>query len=159
VGLLHKERQQSMKKSKGGVGETRVQVAAVPVRHTGEGNLEVLLVTSRTTRRWIVPKGWPIKGLDDNDAAAREAYEEAGVVGRIGKKPVGRYTYWKRLDDHFVLCEVKLYRLAFERQLENWAEQSQRRVHWFSRQDAADLVDEPGLKTLIAGLEPVADRG
>jgi 8-oxo-dGTP pyrophosphatase MutT (NUDIX family) len=147
-----------MKKSKGGVGETRVQVAAVPVRHAAEGGLEVLLVTSRTTQRWIVPKGWPIKGMDDNDAAAREAYEEAGVVGKIGKKPVGRYTYWKRLDDRFVLCEVKLYRLAFERQLDDWAEQAQRRVHWFSRQDAADLVDEPGLKTLIAALEPACGK-
>lgn len=147
-----------MKKSRRGVGETRVQVAAVPVRQSSSGSLEVLLVTSRTTQRWIVPKGWPIKGLDDNDAAAREAFEEAGVVGRIGKKPVGRYTYWKRLDDHFVLCEVKLYRLGFERQLERWSEQSQRRCHWFSREDAADLVDEPGLKTLIAGLEPDAGK-
>ncbi len=126
----------------------------MPVRRPPDGSIEVLLVTSRTTQRWIVPKGWRIKGLKDHEAAAREAFEEAGVVGRIGRKPLGRYSYWKRMDDHFVLCEVALYLLEFERQLPIWAEQEQRRSQWFKLEDAADLVDEPELATAIRSLKP-----
>jgi 8-oxo-dGTP pyrophosphatase MutT (NUDIX family) len=141
-----------MKKAKRAAGRARVQIAAMPMRRTGDGVLEIMLVTSRTTRRWIVPKGWPIKGLKDADAAAREAYEEAGVVGTIERKPAGRYTYWKRMADHFVLCTVKVYLLAFELQLPSWAEQNQRQCRWFAALDAADLVDEPGLSTVIRTL-------
>jgi 8-oxo-dGTP pyrophosphatase MutT (NUDIX family) len=138
-----------MRKTKRSPGEPRRQVAAMPIRRAADGSLEIMLVTSRTTRRWIVPKGWPIKGMKDYDAAAREAYEEAGVVGTIGKKPAGRYDYWKRLADHFVLCTVKLYLLDVQRQLPSWIEQGQRHCQWFKPEDAADLVDEPGLSSLI----------
>jgi 8-oxo-dGTP pyrophosphatase MutT (NUDIX family) len=142
-------RQPGMKKSKRLPGEPRRQVAAMPIRRLDDASLEIMLVTSRTTKRWIVPKGWPIKGLKDYDAAAREAFEEAGVVGKIGKKPAGRYDYWKRLSDHFALCTVKLYLLDVEQQLSSWAEQGQRHCQWFKPEDAADLVDEPGLASLI----------
>ena len=72
-----KEFHAPMKKAKRKTGEKRSQIAAMPIRRAADGSTELLLVTSRTTRRWIVPKGWPIKGLKDHDAAAREAYEEA----------------------------------------------------------------------------------
>ena len=127
-----------------------MQVAALCLN---EKTGEVLLVTSRGTGRWIVPKGWPMKGVKDRDAAAREAYEEAGVIGRVSEKPAGRYTYWKRMSDHFALCEVKLYLLEVEKQLDSWAEQHQRDLHWFKLADAADLVDEPELGTAIRKLE------
>lgn len=138
-----------MKNAKRAAGKARAQIAAMPVRRTGDGALEIMLVTSRTTKRWIVPKGWPIKGLKDADAAAREAYEEAGVVGTIGRKPAGRYTYWKRMVDHFVLCTVKVYLLEVELQLPSWAEQGERQCRWFKALDAADLVDEPQLSSVI----------
>ena len=134
-------------------GEIIAQVAAIPFRLNDRGELEVMLVTSRGTRRFIVPKGWPMKGLKDRDAAAREAYEEAGVLGRISDKPAGRYTYWKRMSDHFTLCEVKLYLLEVEQQLDSWAEQHQRDLHWFTLADAADIVDEPELSTAIRKLD------
>jgi 8-oxo-dGTP pyrophosphatase MutT (NUDIX family) len=143
----------SMKKAKRKPGEKRSQIAAMPIRHAADGSTEILLVTSRTTRRWIVPKGWPMKGLKDRDAAAREAYEEAGVIGRVSEKPAGRYTYWKRMNDHFALCEVKLYLLEVEQQLDSWAEQHQRDLHWFTLADAADIVDEPELSTAIRKLD------
>jgi 8-oxo-dGTP pyrophosphatase MutT (NUDIX family) len=142
-----------MKKARRKAGEKRSQIAAMPVRRALDGSPEILLVTSRTTRRWIVPKGWPMKGLKDREAAAREAYEEAGVLGRISEKPAGRYTYWKRMSDHFTLCEVKLYLLEVEHQLDSWAEQHERDLHWFKLADAADLVDEPELGTAIRKLE------
>ncbi len=141
-----------MKKMKRVPGEIRAQVAAMPVRRLADGSMEILLVTSRTTQRWIVPKGWPIKGLTAPEAAAREACEEAGVVGRIVPEPAGRYIYWKRMSDHFTLCEVTLYLLEVERRLETWAEQDQRRSQWFRLEDAADLVDEPELATAIRNL-------
>lgn len=142
-----------MKKAKRKTGEMRSQIAAMPVRRAADGSTEILLVTSRTTRRWIVPKGWPMKGIKDRDAAAQEAYEEAGVIGRVSEKPAGRYTYWKRMNDHFALCEVKLYLLEVEQQLGDFREQHQRDLHWFKLADAADIVDDPELSTAIRKLE------
>ena len=97
--------------------EPKVQIGAIPYRRRPDGAVEVMLVTTRETQRWIVPKGWPIRGLKGHEAAAREATEEAGLVGEVGKKPVGRYTYWKRRPRDFVLCKVRLYLLAVKDQL------------------------------------------
>jgi 8-oxo-dGTP pyrophosphatase MutT (NUDIX family) len=133
-------------------GSVRTQVSALPLQRDEQGNLRVLLITSRETRRWIIPKGWPMKGLDDSEAAAREALEEAGVTGRVRRKPIGTYQYWKRGVASFELCEVKVYPLEVERQLETWREKGQREARWFSPEDAADLVEEPGLRALIATL-------
>jgi 8-oxo-dGTP pyrophosphatase MutT (NUDIX family) len=80
----------------------RRQVAALPFRYTASGSLEVLIITSRETR----PKGWPMKGRADPEAAAIEAREEAGLEGNIHRKPIGKYSYWKRLADQFLLVEV-----------------------------------------------------
>ena len=124
------------------------QVAALPYRFD-DGELRVLLVTSRETQRWIIPKGWPMKGKKPHRAAEREALEEAGVKGRIDRKSIGRYEAWKRLTDHFVLCTVKVYPLEVREQRKKWREQTERRAVWFKAQDAADLVDEPGLRTII----------
>src|SRR6185295_17513160 len=77
--------------------EPRSQLAALPWRRGLDGALEVLLITSRESRRWVMPKGWPIKGLKASAAAAREAFEEAGLVGETSKKKVGVYSYDKRL--------------------------------------------------------------
>ena len=129
-----------------------LQVAALPVRHGENGALEVLLITSRETGRWIIPKGWPMKGRKDHEAAAREALEEAGVVGRIRKEPLGEYLYLKRLDDDFELCRVAVYRLDVDRQHKKWNEMAQRRCNWFSIDEAAELVLEPGLITILRDL-------
>jgi 8-oxo-dGTP pyrophosphatase MutT (NUDIX family) len=72
------------------------QVAALPVVVGDDGIARVLLLTSRKTKRWVIPKGWPMKGLKPHEAAAQEAFEEAGLSGKIGKKRIGRYTYFKR---------------------------------------------------------------
>lgn len=129
------------------------QIAALPIRYTENGSVEVLLITSRETRRWVIPKGWPMKGLKDHKAAAREAEEEAGLLGRIGKDPIGSYTYWKRRSDHFELCDVAVYLFIVEGQLKKWREQNERQLQWFSPEDAAERVDEPGLGDLISNLD------
>jgi 8-oxo-dGTP pyrophosphatase MutT (NUDIX family) len=131
----------------------RRQVAALPVRHTASGSREVLVITSRKTGRFIIPKGWPMKGRSDADAAALEAREEAGVVGKVRRKPIGSYTYWKRLVDEFRLVEVHVYLLKVSRQLETWQEKQSRQMAWLSPTDAALLVDEPQLVALIQDFE------
>lgn len=136
--------------SSGGRGIRR-QVAALPYRKGEDGRLLVLLVTSRTTRRWIVPKGWPMKQMKARDAAAREAYEEAGVRGKIASKPFGRFVYEKRADDRHAgpPCEVQVYLLHVKRQVATWPEQHQREQRWLPAEEAAALVGDEGLGRLI----------
>jgi 8-oxo-dGTP pyrophosphatase MutT (NUDIX family) len=130
----------------------RVQYAALPYRFTPAAALEILLVTTRRSRRWIIPKGWPIKGLKPPKSAAREAFEEAGVRGKIGAKSVGVFTYDKMLDEHGieVRCEVKVYPLLVRRQSEEWPEFEQRVVQWAEPAKAVALIKEPKLKKLVA---------
>jgi 8-oxo-dGTP pyrophosphatase MutT (NUDIX family) len=132
--------------------EIRRQVGALPVRWTS-GALRVLLITSRGTGRWVIPKGWPVAGRKDHEAAAQEAEEEAGVVGRIRKRPLGRYIYRKRQPDRIDLCEVTVYPLVVKRQMSHWPEMEQRACGWFSLEDAAIRVDEPELRKIIRGLK------
>jgi 8-oxo-dGTP pyrophosphatase MutT (NUDIX family) len=127
-------------------------VAAVPLRFDERGAAQVLLVTSRETQRWVIPKGWPMKDRKPYDAAAQEAFEEAGVIGKIEKKPIGRYAYFKRRAITFDLCEVEVFVLAVEKQAKAWPEQSQRSAKWFAIEEAAKLVDEPGLAAVLLGL-------
>ena len=130
----------------------RKQVAALPVRVDSAGRVRVLLITSRETQRFILPKGWPMKGRKDHQAAAIEAQEEAGIIGRIRKKPLGSYTYWKRRLDRFDYCRVKVFILEFRHQLPDWKEKGQRRGAWLLVDEAADLVDEVGLVDILRTL-------
>lgn len=143
------------KKSK--KAKTRRQVAALPWRPSDDGRIEILLATSRETRRAVIPKGWPMKGLSDRRAAATEALEEVGVVGEISRKPVGRYPYWKRGRSSFVLVEVDVYPLRVVSHLDDWKEKGQRDFRWMPLAEAAELVDEPVLSSLIAGFSPDLD--
>lgn len=127
------------------------QVAALPFR-VKDGRVEVLLVTSRETKRWLIPKGWPMKGKKPYKAAAQEAIEEAGVKGSIQHKPIGHYDYWKRRTEHFDLCRVEVYPLAVSKQLKSWREKGQREAQWFQVEDAAYQVLEPALAELIRSL-------
>jgi 8-oxo-dGTP pyrophosphatase MutT (NUDIX family) len=127
----------------------RLQVAALPYRRDDSGRISVMLVTSRETRRWVIPKGWTMPGRRKRDAAAREAFEEAGVKGRVGSKAVGSFTYFKRRAGHFELVFVKVYPLRVEHELDRWPEKDQRERGWFSPEEAARLVMEPGLSALL----------
>jgi 8-oxo-dGTP pyrophosphatase MutT (NUDIX family) len=130
----------------------RVQYAALPYRFTPAAALEILLVTTRTSKRWIIPKGWPIKGLKPAKSAAREAFEEAGVRGRVGMKSIGMFNYDKLLAENGipVNCEVRVFPLLVKRQSEAWPEFDQRLVQWVEPARAVALIKEPGLKKLVA---------
>lgn len=122
-----------------------VQHAALPVRR-GPGGIEVLMVTSRETRRWILPKGWAEPGVSPAAMAAREAWEEAGVRGRAAEEPFGTYRYEKRLPrGRTVGCLVSVYLLAVEEELEDWPERGERERRWFTPGQAAMACGEPGL--------------
>ena len=126
-----------------------LQFAALPWRRSGDG-LEVLLVTSRDSRRWVIPKGWPMKGRKAHLAAAREALEEAGVTGRIARASAGSYGYIKRLKNGAPLeCRVQVFPLKVERQRKSWPERHEREARWFPAAQAAEAVDEPELGALI----------
>lgn len=128
------------------------QVAALPVRKGEDGLLEVLLVTSRETGRWVIPKGWPSKRLSDRDAAAREARQEAGVIGSIKSRPIGTYRYRKVQPDGTRLLDVTVYLLKVEREKRSWPEKDQRQRSWFKAEAAARRVREPSLQKLIRTL-------
>ncbi|PPC99876.1 MAG: NUDIX hydrolase [Hyphomicrobium sp.] len=128
------------------------QVGALPMRKAEDGTMEILLVTSRDTGRWVIPKGWPSKRMTDASAASREARQEAGVTGKIATKPVGSYRYRKIEKTSSRLIEVDVYRLAVKKERKRWPEKLQRNRAWFDLETAARRVREPRLKRLIAAL-------
>ncbi len=135
--------------------EPRAQFAALPWRRNDAGELEVLLITSRETHRWVIPKGWPMKGKDAARCAAREAFEEAGVQGKIGKKPFGGYVYDKRLKSgRLQRVRVQVFPLHVEREAETYREHGQREKLWLPPIEAARRVDEPELMVLLATFRP-----
>ena len=125
------------------------QIAALPYRKHGEG-IEVLLITSRETRRWVIPKGWPMRNRADHNAAQREAFEEAGIEGKMSKKSMGSYSYNKRMKSGSLqVVQVTVYAMEVSRLLDNWPEQNQRNRRWFAVNEAVDLVQEDGLKAIV----------
>lgn len=126
------------------------QFGALPWRTDRHGRPQVLLITSRTRGRWIVPKGWPMEGRVSYLAAALEAFEEAGVIGDIGTSPLGEYRYLRETRDGSLRrCRVALYPLRVLGTLTNWPERAQRRRKWLALADAAELVDDNGLARII----------
>ena len=130
--------------------EGHLQFAALPYRIGKSGRPEVMLLTSRETHRWVIPKGWPVKGMKPREVAAREALEEAGLIGSVvGRGPVGTFHYEKRLPRERLLCEVQVFLLRVDRQMKNWPEKGQREIRWFDPVEAAALVDEGGLGEIV----------
>jgi 8-oxo-dGTP pyrophosphatase MutT (NUDIX family) len=133
-------------------GEPRTQYGAICWRKSDDG-FDVLLITSRETGRWVVPKGWPISGMMAADAAAKEAWEEAGVEGKICDVCLGLFSYSKNLTDgQSVPCVVAIYGLRVEKLSRRYPEQHQRRRKWFTATEAAELVAEPELRILLLAL-------
>lgn len=130
--------------------EPKIQFGALPWRRTASG-LEVLLITTLNTRRWIVPKGWPMDGLPPHDTAAREAHEEAGITGKISSQAIGSFVYAKGMKDGDTTpCEVCVFPMQVEEQLDDWPEKGKREICWCNIENALALVEEPQLRRLIA---------
>jgi 8-oxo-dGTP pyrophosphatase MutT (NUDIX family) len=128
----------------------RLQVAALC--HRGEGDSkEYLLITSRDTGRWIIPKGWPIRGLKSNETALREAWEEAGVRNSTAANdPVGTFTYQKRQSSGWEIpVKTLVYSVAVEDLSEDFPEAHERSRKWVAADDAAEMVNEVELKSIF----------
>ncbi len=136
-----------------------MQYGALCWRREGE-ETEVLLITSRDTGRWVIPKGWPMPGLSPEAAAAQEAWEEAGVSGLMNPLCIGRYGYQKCLTlTSTVPCAVAVYGMRVEKLAKTFPEMKERRRKWFPLREAATLVAEPELALIIAAfLPPIAGR-
>lgn len=135
-------------------GEVRTQFAALCYR-VRQGKVQVLLITSRGAKRWIVPKGWPMDAKTPGAAAAREAWEEAGVRGRVTGGCLGVYSYIKAVDDTAQLPVIAmLYPIEVQMLADKYPEAGQRRRNWMSRKKAAKLVSEPELARMIRDFDP-----
>lgn len=136
----------------------RRQVAALPWRRSADGGVDILLITSRETRRWVTPKGGRMSGKTDAQAAAQEALEEAGVEGRVTDRPLGSFRYLKVLKRRASRwCTVDLYGLEVAAEHADWQEREERERVWVERDEAARMVDEPDLQALIGGFDPGDD--
>jgi 8-oxo-dGTP pyrophosphatase MutT (NUDIX family) len=140
-----------------GLGSARVQYGALCWRQ-GDAGVEVLLITSRDTGRWVIPKGWPMPGLAPEAAAAQEAWEEAGVDGEINPLCIGRFGYQKCLSvTATVPCAVSVYGLRVANLAKTFPEVKLRQRKWFPLEEAAGLVAEPDLSQIIARFTPPED--
>ncbi len=136
--------------------ELRTQFAALCYRKKAD-KIQVLLVTSRRTKRWIVPKGWPIAGQSPVEAVATEAWEEAGVKGRIVDRPIGLFSYVKEIEDAPNLpCVAIVYALKVRKEARTYPEADERRRKWMSRKKAASLVTSNELARIIKEFDPRA---
>ncbi|WP_156453168.1 NUDIX hydrolase [Polycladidibacter stylochi] len=132
------------------------QYAALPFRKLPNGTVEVLLITSRETKRWIIPKGWPMKNKSGAETAELEAYEEAGVKGQVQEHPIGYYGYLKQREGKEPLaCEVEVYGLKVRELVQEWPEKHERERKWFSLKEASQLVHEGELKKILLGMHGI----
>jgi 8-oxo-dGTP pyrophosphatase MutT (NUDIX family) len=132
--------------------EPKLQFAVLPWRRAE--TLEIMLVSSRETGRWVLPKGWPIKGIKPHKTAAQEGLEEAGILGKVAKAPLGGYSYPKRLEDGSLqICRVQVFAFEVERERNSWLEKHERTRKWFAVAEAAEAVEEPELREAILKFE------
>lgn len=129
--------------------QPRHQIAALPFGFDAFGGVEIYLVTTRGSGRWIVPKGNPIRGLAPYAAAAQEALEEAGLVGQAYPRSIGTFLFDRIRDRREEACLIDVYALKVERQLAEWAEMKQRSVLRCNLRTALSLIDCPGLASLV----------
>lgn len=120
-----------------------------------EGKLQFLLITSRERGRWIIPKGWPMDGTTPAEAALTEAFEEAGVVGKVTDHCVGVYSYPKRLKPKQVVnCLVMVYPVKVKRLLKRYPEMKMRKRKWLGRKKAMERVDDRPMAHVIEHFDP-----
>jgi len=119
-----------------------------------KGKVQILLITSRTRKRWILPKGWPIDSATPAETALREAWEEAGVEGKVTGNCIGIYTYTKLLEGDDLPCVVAMFPVKVKKLHKRYPEAEQRQRKWCSRKMAAALVDNPELAQMISAFNP-----
>lgn len=134
------------------------QVAALCYRGRGSAQ-EVLLITSRRSGRWVTPKGWPMKGKQDHEAALQEAWEEAGVAAaKITQTPIGWFSYNKRVKGGVrVFVSASVYLAEVTQLADRFPERKQRKRAWMSPAQAAHRVAEPQLQNILTSFEKISE--
>lgn len=135
--------------SRDGDGSLPIQSGALPWRLKRK-KAEVMLVTGRRSKRWMIPKGWPVDGKSLADSAAVEAFEEAGIKGKVDPKPIGRFRHVKQNLLGDLEVEILVHPMSVKRELDDWPERGERDRKWFELSEAVSLVDSNELKSLIA---------
>lgn len=133
--------------------DLRTQFAALPWRFR-KNKLEVCIITSRTSKRWIVPKGWPMDGRTPTQAAEIEAWEEAGLKGKMSDTCIGVYSYVKPLDKTRTPCLAMIFPMKVRTEFDHWPERHQRRRKWVSRKKAAQLLHDDELAQIVRRFDP-----
>jgi 8-oxo-dGTP pyrophosphatase MutT (NUDIX family) len=145
--------QNAIRLGEAGKTDVRTQFGALCYR-VQNGELQFCLITSRGTGRWIVPKGWPVDGATPTEAAATEAWEEAGLEGRVRSRPLGVYSYYKSNSDDALPCVAVIFPLKVKKAHSRWPERKERKRRWVNRRKAAKMVDEPELRQMILRFDP-----
>ncbi|WP_233270544.1 NUDIX hydrolase [Chachezhania sediminis] len=120
------------------------------------GKPEVLLVTSRGTGRWILPKGWPMEDRSPAETAQQEAWEEAGVKGKVHDESLGSFDYVKDQGEADIQCRISVYPLKVQKMSDDYPEEGQRRRKWFSLRKAAEKVGEKQLRRILKNFDPTS---
>lgn len=151
---LQKVKQEPINLQSAAKSDVRTQFAALCFRVV-DGKTSVLLITSRGTGRWIIPRGWPMDNKTASEAALTEAWEEAGVEGKAFTTPLGLYSYTRDIGDQTgVPCVAMVYAVKVKSLAKNYPEVGQRKRRWLSPKKAAKRVDEPELSHILASFDP-----
>lgn len=132
-----------------GKRDMRAQFAALCWRQRDD-KIEVLLITSRDSGRWVIPKGWPMQGKAPEQAAGIEALEEAGVRGVVSERSIGVFTYLKEMEDGALPVLVAVFPLAVSKVLADWPEKGERTRAWMTLKKAARTVSDPELARILS---------
>lgn len=130
-----------------------IQQAAVLPYTLRKGRLQVLLVTSMGTKRWILPKGHIEPGLSARESAEFEALEEAGVIGETRPRSIGSYHYRKRPEKGGERCRVRVFAMEVTRELDDYPERAERERKWMTVRKALKVIQEPELRALMERFE------
>ena len=145
--------QQPISLASAGKRDVRTQFAALCWR-VRKGELQILLISSRRRKRWIMPKGWPVHGQTPAQTAQTEALEEAGVEGEVADVCLGIYSYVKELDEQDLPCVVAVFPLRVRRIHKVWQEKDERRRRWVTLRRAAALIDDAEARPILQSFRP-----
>lgn len=147
-------KQRKLELAEAGKRGVRTQFGAICWRRRDD-EVQILLVTSRRRKRWIIPKGWPQDQTTPAKAARTEAWEEAGVEGKVKPVCLGIYSYNKEvIAGSLIPCVVAVFPIQVRKLHARYPEWKERRRKWFSVEKAAAKVDEPELAMLLSSFDP-----
>lgn len=151
---LRQPKQRPVDLADAGKRGVRTQFGALCWRKRAD-EVQVLLIKSRTKKRWIVPKGWPVDNATPASAAKTEAWEEAGVEGKASSVCLGIFSYIKDLSEGVSApCVVAVFPVKVKKLHKDFPEKEERQRKWFSQKKAAKLVSDPELGALIKYFDP-----